>query len=79
MSSQKPNVTRVKGKCGEAVKVIADRGGSATAVEGSHILVAAGRTPNTDGIGLELAGVETTDHGYIKVNDEQLLPDPRSS
>jgi pyruvate/2-oxoglutarate dehydrogenase complex dihydrolipoamide dehydrogenase (E3) component len=37
--------------------------------DGSHILVAAGRTPNTEGIGLELAGVELTDRGYIKVNE----------
>ena len=33
------------------------------------MLVAAGRTPNTEGLGLELAGVELTDRGYIKVND----------
>jgi pyruvate/2-oxoglutarate dehydrogenase complex dihydrolipoamide dehydrogenase (E3) component len=31
--------------------------------------MAAGRTPNTDGLGLELAGIELTDHGYIKVNE----------
>src|SRR5436309_14170806 len=62
-------IARVEGKSGESVKVTANRGGSATAVEGSHILVAAGRTPNTHGIGLELAGVETTGHGYIKVNE----------
>src|SRR5882724_5085634 len=70
-------IARVEGKSGESVKVTADRGGSATAVEGSHILVAAGRTPNTQGIGLELAGVETTGHGYIKVNErlETTAPD----
>src|SRR5437667_3023201 len=62
-------IARVEGKSGESVKVTANRGVSATAVEGSHILVAAGRTPNTHGIGLELAGVETTGHGYIKVNE----------
>ena len=38
-------------------------------LEGSHLLVAAGRSPNTKGIGLELAGVELTDSGYIKVNE----------
>ncbi|PYR95838.1 MAG: mercuric reductase [Acidobacteria bacterium] len=70
-------IARVEGKSGESVKVTANRGGSATAVEGSHILVAAGRTPNTHGIGLELAGVETTGHGYIKVNErlETTAPD----
>jgi len=38
-------------------------------LEGSHLLVAAGRTPNTANIGLESAGVELTDRGYIKVNE----------
>lgn len=38
-------------------------------LEGSHLLVAAGRSPNTDGIGLELAGVQLNDRGYIKVNE----------
>jgi len=51
------------------VRLSADRGGSATVLEGSHILVAAGRTPNTDGIGLDVGGVETSSHGYIKVNE----------
>jgi pyruvate/2-oxoglutarate dehydrogenase complex dihydrolipoamide dehydrogenase (E3) component len=32
-------------------------------------LVATGRTPNTEGVGLELAGVELTDRGYVKVNE----------
>jgi pyruvate/2-oxoglutarate dehydrogenase complex dihydrolipoamide dehydrogenase (E3) component len=38
-------------------------------LDGSHVLVAAGRTPNTKGLGLELAGVELTDRGYIKLNE----------
>src|SRR5215813_7521299 len=38
-------------------------------LEGSHLLVATGRTPNTANIGLEVAGVEVTDRGYIKVNE----------
>jgi len=37
-------------------------------VEGTHVLLAAGRTPNTDDLGLERAGVETDAHGYIKVD-----------
>src|SRR4029077_14211849 len=70
-------ITRVEGRSGESVKLSADRGGSATVLEASHILVAAGRTPNTDGIGLDLAGVETTSNGYIKVNErlETTAPD----
>ena len=62
-------ITRVEGKSGESVKLTFDRGGKAAVLEGSDILVAAGRTPNTDGIGLDLAGVEITNHGYIKVNE----------
>ena len=46
-----------------------DQNGTAKTVKGSHVLVAAGRTPNTEGLGLDLAGVELTDRGYIKVNE----------
>jgi pyruvate/2-oxoglutarate dehydrogenase complex dihydrolipoamide dehydrogenase (E3) component len=38
-------------------------------LDGSHLLIAAGRTPNTEGMGLEVAGVELTDRGYVKVNE----------
>src|SRR3546814_5820289 len=38
-------------------------------IEGTDLLVAAGRTPNTQGMGLEEAGIELTDRGYIRVND----------
>src|SRR6202035_5151477 len=38
-------------------------------IEGSDILVAAGRIPNTAGIGLEKAGVELDGRGYIRVNE----------
>ena len=38
-------------------------------IEGSDILVATGRTPNTDGIGLDLAGVTLDARGYVAVND----------
>ena len=36
---------------------------------GTHLLVATGRQPNTENIGLELAGIELTNRGYIKVNE----------
>ncbi|HYY31387.1 MAG TPA: FAD-dependent oxidoreductase [Chthoniobacterales bacterium] len=62
-------ITRVEGKSGERVKLYAVRDGSEMDLEGSHILVASGRTPNTQDIGLELAGVETTDRGHVKVNE----------
>ena len=61
-------ITRVEGKSGESVKVRAIRDSAEVVLEGSHVLVAAGRTPNTEGIGLDVARVQITDRGYIKVN-----------
>jgi pyruvate/2-oxoglutarate dehydrogenase complex dihydrolipoamide dehydrogenase (E3) component len=39
-------------------------------VEGSHVLLAVGRMPNSDDLGLDQAGVKTDEHGYITVDDE---------
>jgi pyruvate/2-oxoglutarate dehydrogenase complex dihydrolipoamide dehydrogenase (E3) component len=39
-------------------------------IAGSHLLLAVGRTPNTDDLGLDKAGIETDKHGYIKVDDQ---------
>ena len=36
---------------------------------GSHLLVATGRKPNTDELGLDLAGIETDEHGFVQVNE----------
>jgi pyruvate/2-oxoglutarate dehydrogenase complex dihydrolipoamide dehydrogenase (E3) component len=38
-------------------------------LEASHLLVAVGRRPNTDQLNLQATGVETDEHGFIKVND----------
>jgi len=43
-------------------------GGSAPRVQGSHILIATGRKPNTEKLNLKQAGVETDERGYIRVN-----------
>lgn len=43
--------------------------GSEDAVDGSHLLVATGRTPNTGDLGLAAADVETDEHGYVRVNE----------
>ena len=51
------------------IRVEWDRHGIGGAVEGSHLLVATGRTPNTDGLNLDAAGVETDEAGYIRVDD----------
>lgn len=74
------NVTGVEGKSGHSIRLRLVQGGSEIVLEGTHLLVATGRTPNTDGIGLELAGVELTDRGYIKVNErlETTAPDVRA-
>lgn len=39
-------------------------------VDGTHVLLAVGRTPNTDDLGLDRAGVATDKRGYITVDDE---------
>src|SRR5262249_13778990 len=62
-------VQSVTGKSGQAAQVVIEQNGVENTLEGSHLLVAAGRTPNTADIGLDLAGVELTDRGYIKVNE----------
>lgn len=62
-------IKRVAGKSGQSVSIVVAQNGTETVIEGSHVLVALGRTPNTEGLGLELAGVELTDRGYIKVNE----------
>jgi len=62
-------VKRISGKSGQSVRMTIEHRGAERTLEGSHLLVAAGRSPNTNGIGLELAGVELTDRGYIKVNE----------
>src|SRR5260221_11891308 len=62
-------VTGVEGKSGDGVKLHAERNGGKTALEGTHILVATGRTPNTQNIGLELAGAQTTRLRPPKVNE----------
>src|SRR5271170_7745901 len=62
-------IQRVSGQSGESVQVVLQQNGLARTIAGSHLLVAAGRLPNTAGIGLELAGVELTDRGYLKVNE----------
>jgi pyruvate/2-oxoglutarate dehydrogenase complex dihydrolipoamide dehydrogenase (E3) component len=59
----------VEGVSGRSVKIRVTQGNVERTLDGTDILVATGRTPNTDGIGLELAGVELTASGYVKVNE----------
>jgi pyruvate/2-oxoglutarate dehydrogenase complex dihydrolipoamide dehydrogenase (E3) component len=63
------HVTRVEAQSGKEVRVRAKDGRGERTIEGTDLLVATGRTPNTKGIGLEQVGVELDERGYIKVND----------
>ncbi len=45
-------------------------------VVGSHVLLAVGRRPNTDDLGLDKAGVKTDERGYILVDDQLLTNVP---
>jgi pyruvate/2-oxoglutarate dehydrogenase complex dihydrolipoamide dehydrogenase (E3) component len=57
-------------KSAGGVTVSADCEEGSPKVEGSHVLLAIGRRPNTDDLGLEKAGVETDARGNIKVDDQ---------
>lgn len=63
------NIAGVEGKSGDSVRLRLKVGDKEQTLEGSHLLAAAGRTPNTDGIGLDLAGVALDDKGFVKVNE----------
>jgi pyruvate/2-oxoglutarate dehydrogenase complex dihydrolipoamide dehydrogenase (E3) component len=65
------SVEEVSGESGKALDVTYKQDGLLKHIKGTHLLVAAGRMPNTENLGLELTGVETTNRGYIKV-DERL-------
>jgi len=58
----------VHGRSGEQITVTVRTAAGERRIEGSDLLVAVGRTPNTAGIGLEEAGIELTEHGYVRVN-----------
>lgn len=53
----------------EGVEVFLNENGAKTVVRGSHLLVAAGREPNTDRLNLAAAGVASTKRGYVTVNE----------
>jgi pyruvate/2-oxoglutarate dehydrogenase complex dihydrolipoamide dehydrogenase (E3) component len=62
-------VLSVRGRSGEQVNGVARTPAGEQEIEGSDILVATGRVPNTAGIGLDEAGVELDARGYIRVNE----------
>ncbi len=62
-------IVSVHGLSGTGVSLIARTSSGEKTITGSDILVATGRAPNTAGIGLEVAGVELDQRGYVKAND----------
>jgi len=62
-------IKQVSGKSGDLVSVAIEQNGVEKVLKGSHVLVAIGRNPNTEGLGLDLTGVELTGRGYIRVNE----------
>jgi pyruvate/2-oxoglutarate dehydrogenase complex dihydrolipoamide dehydrogenase (E3) component len=62
-------VLRVHGQSGKEVTLVVRTTSGEQNIAGSDILLAAGRVPNTAGIGLEEVGVELDHRGYIRVNE----------
>jgi pyruvate/2-oxoglutarate dehydrogenase complex dihydrolipoamide dehydrogenase (E3) component len=62
-------VFSVSGRSGTKVSLVVRTSSGEKTIEGSDLLVAVGRIPNTAGIGLEKTGVELDERGYIRVNE----------
>jgi pyruvate/2-oxoglutarate dehydrogenase complex dihydrolipoamide dehydrogenase (E3) component len=62
-------VVRVE-KQGNNIAVTVETSGAKSQVVGSHLLLAIGRRPNTDDLGLDKAGVVIDERGYIRVDDQ---------
>lgn len=57
-------------EAGGRIEVMAETAGETMTVEASEVLIAAGRQPNTDRIGLDRTAVETDENGFIKVDKQ---------
>ena len=57
-------------RAGDSIVAKIDCGSGPRKVEGSHLLLAVGRQPNTEDLGLDQAGVEVDGRGYIQVDDQ---------
>ena len=57
-------------KQGNSIAVKVESAGKISQVVGTHVLVAIGRRPNTDDLGLDKAGIATDARGYIQVDDQ---------
>jgi pyruvate/2-oxoglutarate dehydrogenase complex dihydrolipoamide dehydrogenase (E3) component len=63
------HVREVHGLSGQRVRVVVETDGEQQTIEGTDLLVATGRTPNTQAIEPAAAGIELDARGYIKVNE----------
>jgi pyruvate/2-oxoglutarate dehydrogenase complex dihydrolipoamide dehydrogenase (E3) component len=63
------SIEAIDGRSGDQVKARLRTPAGRREIEGSDVLVALGRTPNTRGVGLESAGVELDSRGYVKVGE----------
>jgi len=70
-------IRRVRGRSGKEVALVVRTASGEHTIEGSDILVATGRIPNTADVGLDKAGVELDVHGFVRVNErlETSAPD----
>jgi pyruvate/2-oxoglutarate dehydrogenase complex dihydrolipoamide dehydrogenase (E3) component len=59
----------VSGSAGQ-LQLTAESAGKSREIAGSHLLVAAGRVPNTDSLHLDAAGIATDARGFIRTNDK---------
>ncbi len=59
----------VRSSADDGIAVTIEKGGVRKELEGSHLLLAVGRVPNSDRLTLDAAGIETDDRGYIVVDD----------
>jgi pyruvate/2-oxoglutarate dehydrogenase complex dihydrolipoamide dehydrogenase (E3) component len=71
------HTVRVEGRSGDHVRLLVRTPSGEQTIDGTDILVATGRNPNTGGVGLDVAGVERDGSGYINVNErlETSAPD----
>jgi pyruvate/2-oxoglutarate dehydrogenase complex dihydrolipoamide dehydrogenase (E3) component len=63
------SITSVSGTSGSSVTLTGKQSSTDFSVTGSHLLVAGGRTPNTSDSGLQIAGIELSSSGHVKVNE----------
>ncbi|KAF1816287.1 FAD/NAD(P)-binding domain-containing protein [Eremomyces bilateralis CBS 781.70] len=70
LSSQPNSISRTKNEALPVSLSIKFTDGRTKTIEGSHLLLAAGRTPNTDTLNLTAAGVTTSPRGHVLVHDD---------